>query len=141
MLLLVQGATREILRGELGGPALDIERDAPLWSKHASDNPEPQAVGLKPEHLAYVIYTSGSTGKPKGVMVEHRERGAAVRGDGGTVRFESTRTCGRCFIRSRLIFRCGSCGGHCCTGARLIVVSQPMSRAPEEFYELLCRKA
>ncbi|POZ51245.1 non-ribosomal peptide synthetase [Methylovulum psychrotolerans] len=35
-------------------------------------NPDPQALGLTPEHLAYVIYTSGSTGQPKGVMNGHR---------------------------------------------------------------------
>ena len=35
-------------------------------------NPDPAALGLRPDHLAYVIYTSGSTGLPKGVMIEHR---------------------------------------------------------------------
>jgi amino acid adenylation domain-containing protein len=38
----------------------------------ATHNPDPQALGLTPEHLAYVIYTSGSTGQPKGVMNAHR---------------------------------------------------------------------
>jgi len=34
-------------------------------------DPDPQSLGLRPEHLAYVIYTSGSTGQPKGVMNHH----------------------------------------------------------------------
>ncbi|MDC8016187.1 non-ribosomal peptide synthetase [Tahibacter soli] len=32
-------------------------------------DPDPQTLGLTPQHLAYVIYTSGSTGKPKGVAM------------------------------------------------------------------------
>ena len=35
-------------------------------------DPDPAALGLRPDHLAYLIYTSGSTGTPKGVMIEHR---------------------------------------------------------------------
>ncbi|QWP77562.1 amino acid adenylation domain-containing protein [Lysobacter sp. K5869] len=41
-------------------------------------NPDPAALGLRPDHLAYVIYTSGSTGLPKGVMIEHRSLAALV---------------------------------------------------------------
>ncbi|MBT2745530.1 MULTISPECIES: non-ribosomal peptide synthase/polyketide synthase [unclassified Lysobacter] len=41
-------------------------------SAHDDGNPDPAALGLRPDHLAYVIYTSGSTGLPKGVMIEHR---------------------------------------------------------------------
>ena len=37
----------------------------------AETDPDPCAIGLKPQHLAYVIYTSGSTGQPKGVMLQH----------------------------------------------------------------------
>ncbi|WP_339493125.1 amino acid adenylation domain-containing protein, partial [Pseudomonas sp. EA_15y_Pfl2_R67] len=49
---------------------LAIERA--LATPSNSRDPQPDNVGLTPEHLAYVIYTSGSTGKPKGVMIEHR---------------------------------------------------------------------
>ena len=34
-------------------------------------DPEPSALGLRPDHLAYVIFTSGSSGRPKGVMLAH----------------------------------------------------------------------
>ncbi|MBC3387177.1 non-ribosomal peptide synthetase, partial [Pseudomonas sp. SWRI179] len=49
---------------------LAIERA--LATSSSNRDPQPDSVGLTPEHLAYVIYTSGSTGKPKGVMIEHR---------------------------------------------------------------------
>jgi len=52
-------------------PVIDLA-DATAWSQMPASNPDPEAIGLAPQHLAYVIYTSGSTGKPKGVMVEHR---------------------------------------------------------------------
>ncbi|MFN9622268.1 MAG: non-ribosomal peptide synthetase, partial [Cyanobacteriota bacterium] len=70
--LLVHGATRErlaVLAGTV--PMIDLEADGAAWAELSPANPEPVALGLRPNHLAYVIYTSGSTGKPKGVMVEH----------------------------------------------------------------------
>lgn len=70
--LLVHGATRqrfEALAGQV--PLVDLEEDAAVWAEHSTSNPDPAALGLRPDHLAYVIYTSGSTGIPKGVMVEH----------------------------------------------------------------------
>ncbi|WP_017906847.1 non-ribosomal peptide synthetase [Pseudomonas asplenii] len=74
---LVQGATRPLLRDAQGMahcevPVLDLDTDAAQWAGQALDNPDPQAIGLTPEHLAYVIYTSGTTGLPKGAMVAHR---------------------------------------------------------------------
>ncbi|MFM9102232.1 MAG: non-ribosomal peptide synthetase, partial [Cyanobium sp.] len=75
--LLVHNATRELfaaLAGEM--PLVDLdaagESSALVWAQHPTSNPDPAALGLRPDHLAYVIYTSGSTGKPKGVMIEHR---------------------------------------------------------------------
>ena len=52
-------------------PVVDLA-DAALWQHTPEHNPDPNSIGLTPNHLAYVIYTSGSTGQPKGVMVEHR---------------------------------------------------------------------
>jgi amino acid adenylation domain-containing protein len=50
---------------------LALDDPAPAWADAPADNPDPVAVGLRPEHLAWVIYTSGSTGRPKGAMVPH----------------------------------------------------------------------
>jgi amino acid adenylation domain-containing protein len=71
--LLVHGATRERFAALAHGvPLVDLDADAAAWREWSDSNPEPAALGLRPNHLAYVIYTSGSTGKPKGVMVEHQ---------------------------------------------------------------------
>jgi amino acid adenylation domain-containing protein len=70
--LLTQSHLRELFT-ELDDalPVLDLA-DAAAWQDRPQSNPEPEAIGLGPNHLAYVIYTSGSTGMPKGVMVHHR---------------------------------------------------------------------
>jgi amino acid adenylation domain-containing protein len=71
--LLTQNKLRELF-SELGDklPVIDITAETSAWSKHPETNPDPNSLGLTPNHLAYVIYTSGSTGSPKGVMVQHR---------------------------------------------------------------------
>jgi len=55
-----------------GVPVIDLQADAARWASEPDTDPDPEGVGLTPEHLAYVIYTSGSTGLPKGVAIEHR---------------------------------------------------------------------
>ncbi len=58
---------------DLGGalPVIDLT-ESEVWAQMPAGDPDPDAIGLTPQHLAYVIYTSGSTGKPKGVMVQHQ---------------------------------------------------------------------
>ncbi|MEI8632755.1 AMP-binding protein [Vibrio sp. PP-XX7] len=60
--------------GELPAALAVIGMDQPVhpWAGQATDNLDPQRLGLNPRHLAYIIYTSGSTGNPKGVMNEHQ---------------------------------------------------------------------
>ena len=74
--LLVHRATRErfpALAGQV--PLVDLveagEVDEVDWAEHSTSNPDPAALGLRPDHLAYVIYTSAYTGMPNGVMIEH----------------------------------------------------------------------
>ena len=71
--LLTQAHLRELFPGADNTlPVLDLDAAAPPWKDRPDTDPDPDAIGLSPQHLAYVIYTSGSTGQPKGVMVEHR---------------------------------------------------------------------
>ncbi|MGH8082292.1 MAG: amino acid adenylation domain-containing protein, partial [Lysobacter sp.] len=77
--LIGDSAGREAL-GVLppNGPALldldafDLDTDASRSGASQTDDLDPRANGLTPDHLAYVIYTSGSTGVPKGVAMPHR---------------------------------------------------------------------
>ncbi|TXH66650.1 MAG: amino acid adenylation domain-containing protein, partial [Lysobacteraceae bacterium] len=57
--------------GDRAPSLLMLDADAALWRSGNTGNPDPEELGLRPEHLAYVIYTSGSTGTPKGVMISH----------------------------------------------------------------------
>ena len=67
--LVVHGATRLRLASLAGPvPLIDLDAEATDWLELSAANPEPAAMGWRPNHLAYVIYTSGSTGTPKGVM-------------------------------------------------------------------------
>ncbi|WP_186129366.1 non-ribosomal peptide synthetase, partial [Burkholderia gladioli] len=57
--------------GTLPTLVLDELATAASLARESGENPDPAALGLRPDHLAYVIYTSGSTGQPKGAMNEH----------------------------------------------------------------------
>ncbi|WP_186137234.1 non-ribosomal peptide synthetase, partial [Burkholderia gladioli] len=57
--------------GTLPTLVLDELATAASLAHESGENPDPAALGLRPDHLAYVIYTSGSTGQPKGAMNEH----------------------------------------------------------------------
>ncbi|MEU7135932.1 amino acid adenylation domain-containing protein [Streptomyces sp. NPDC046261] len=85
---------------------------------------------------AYVIYTSGSTGRPKGVVVPHRNVIALVEAtapdfglgpDDVWTLFHST----------AFDFSVWEIWGALLTGGRLVVVPYWVTRAPDEFHELL----
>ena len=97
-------------------------------------------TGLRPDHLAYVIYTSGSTGTPKGVMVEHANVARLFDRHGRAVRLRPGRRVDAVPLLSRSTSRCGSSGARCCTAAGWSSCRTRSARAPEEFYELLCRE-
>ncbi|PHM35752.1 Non-ribosomal peptide synthetase (fragment) [Xenorhabdus innexi] len=73
VLMLTQTSLADSLTSSVPTLLLDIPEYVSINMSESipADNPDTQALGVKPYHLAYVIYTSGSTGQPKGVMVEH----------------------------------------------------------------------
>ncbi|GLZ29128.1 hypothetical protein Lesp02_13180 [Lentzea sp. NBRC 105346] len=97
-------------------------------------------VLVRPENPAYVIYTSGSTGRPKGVVIPH----------GNVVRlFEATDhwfgfgpdDVWTLFHSYAFDFSVWEIWGALLHGGRLVVVPKQVSRAPEEFAQLLRKES
>ncbi|GIG63550.1 hypothetical protein Lfu02_79220 [Longispora fulva] len=94
---------------------------------------------VDPEDPAYVIYTSGTTGRPKGVVVPHRNVLALL---------DATKTdlslgpadVWTLFHSAAFDFSVWEIW--CCllTGGHLVVVPYMVTRAPEEFHDLLLRE-
>jgi len=113
--------------------------DAPV-----SANPEavPLAdhrVTSRPDNLAYVIYTSGSTGQPKGVMITHHNVVRLFQATEDWFRFDHTDVW-TLFHSAAFDFSVWEMWGALLHGGRLVIVSHAVSRAPEEFLELLARE-
>lgn len=89
-----------------------------------------------PLHPAYVIYTSGSTGKPKGVVVTHTN---VTRLFDSTVHWYSFNGSDvwTLFHSYAFDFSVWEIWGALFYGGRLVVVPYGVSRAPDQFHQLL----
>ncbi|MES2936893.1 MAG: amino acid adenylation domain-containing protein [Pseudomonadota bacterium] len=118
---------------------LDPVADAQRWAGLSVSDPDPCAVGLRPHHLAYIIYTSGSTGQPKGVMVEHRN---VIRLFVATARrfHFGPDDVWTLFHSIAFDFSVWELWGALIHGGRMVIVPRMVARAPQEFYQLLCRE-
>ncbi|ABC28863.1 Non-ribosomal peptide synthetase modules and related protein [Hahella chejuensis KCTC 2396] len=99
----------------------------------------PSAEQLSAEEDAYVIYTSGSTGKPKGVVVPHKNVVsllAATQEDFGL----NAQDAWTFFHSAAFDFSVWEIWGSLLTGAHLVIVPYWVSRAPDEFLELVREK-
>lgn len=91
------------------------------------------------DQLAYVIYTSGSTGNPKGTLIAHRHVARLLDATQGWFHFDPHDTW-TLFHSYAFDFSVWEIWGALCTGGRLVVVPYMTSRAPDEFYDLVCRE-
>jgi amino acid adenylation domain-containing protein/non-ribosomal peptide synthase protein (TIGR01720 family) len=103
---------------------------------HPATPPEVRAV---PGNLAYVIYTSGSTGRPKGVAITHAN---VVRLFDATEQWygfgpDDVWTLFHTYAFDVSVWELWGALLH---GGRLVVVPYGVSRAPEEYLELLVRE-
>ncbi|WLQ11305.1 amino acid adenylation domain-containing protein [Hahella aquimaris] len=99
----------------------------------------PSAEQLSADDAAYVIYTSGSTGKPKGVVVPHKNVVsllAATQADFGL----NEKDAWTFFHSAAFDFSVWEIWGSLLTGAHLVIVPYWVSRAPDEFLELVREK-
>nr|WP_240630779.1 non-ribosomal peptide synthase/polyketide synthase [Mycolicibacterium sp. GF69] len=130
MLAVSTDALAERLHGR-GLRVLDVD-DPALASRPSTELPAPAA-----DEIAYLIYTSGTTGVPKGVAISHRnviELLASLSAD-----------VDRAGVWSQwhsYAFDVSVCEiwGALLGGGRLVVVPEPLTRAPEEFHALLARE-
>ena len=117
---------------------VEIAADERPWTTYSSANLE-RAAGLTPASLAYIIYTSGSTGRPKGVMVEHANVARLFTATDEWFRFGPSDVW-TLFHSLAFDFSVWEIFGALLFGGRLLVVDHDTARAPELFYELLCRE-
>ena len=96
-------------------------------------------VVVTPDSLAYVIYTSGSTGKPKGCEVSHRNAVRLFEASRAMYQF-SANDVWTLFHSCAFDFSVWEIWGAWVHGARLVVVSQTVSRSPALFLDLLSRE-
>ncbi|WP_139686069.1 non-ribosomal peptide synthetase [Vibrio tasmaniensis] len=99
----------------------------------------PSAEQICADDAAYVIYTSGSTGKPKGVAVPHKNVVSlivATREDFNL----NVKDVWTFFHSAAFDFSVWEIWGSLLTGAHLVIVPYWVSRAPDEFLELVREK-
>src|SRR5262249_46784717 len=99
----------------------------------------PTRAAARPDNIAYVIYTSGSTGQPKGVAVSHRNVTRLFAATGDRFRFDAEDVW-TVFHSIAFDFSVWEQWGALRTGGRLVIVPYWITRAPRQFYELLCRE-
>ncbi|MGS0897539.1 amino acid adenylation domain-containing protein, partial [Burkholderia stagnalis] len=133
-LLLTHGAVRNALPVPA---ALDVlELDTLDVSSEPATAP---AVRVASDNLAYVIYTSGSTGRPKGAQLAHRNVARLLDATEPWFGFGPSDVW-TMFHSFAFDFSVWEIFGALCHGGRLVVVPFAVSRAPEEFVELLRRE-
>ncbi|MEE1866831.1 amino acid adenylation domain-containing protein [Pseudomonas auratipiscis] len=104
------------------------------FAEQPEHNPE---VALSPDNLAYVIYTSGSTGRPKGTLLPHRNVLRLFDATQDWFGFDHNDVWSL-FHSYAFDFSVWEIFGALLHGGRLLIVPQDTTRAPDDFYALLC---
>jgi amino acid adenylation domain-containing protein len=136
--LLIQRKLRERF-SDTRAEVIALDDDWSEIAREPRSDLSAKSMGLHPHHLAYVIYTSGSTGDPKGVMVEH---GNVTRLFAATEEWFgcNERDVWTLFHSFAFDFSVWELWGALLYGGRVVVVPYLTTRAPQEFYRLLCEE-
>jgi amino acid adenylation domain-containing protein len=110
---------------------LDAEQD-----KIGQESGEDLHQAVAPENAAYVIYTSGSTGTPKGVVVTHHNVVRLFEQTQHWFGFNSDDVW-PLFHSYAFDFSVWEIWGALLNGGRLVIIPYLVSRAADEFFELL----
>lgn len=116
--------TANLIRLDADWETISCESEANIFS------------GAQPENLAYVIYTSGSTGEPKGAQVTHENVGRLLDATSQWFGFDENDTW-TMFHSYAFDFSVWEIWGALLHGGRVVAVPYPVTRAPEQFRELL----
>ncbi len=131
--LLTQGVLRDSLEFSRA-KVVCMEEDWPAIGACSQENPLPSAG---PDHLMYVIYTSGSTGRPKGSLITHANAARLFEAANGQFGFDAADVW-TMFHSHAFDFSVWEMWGALRYGGRLVVVPEPLTQSPREFYDLLC---
>ncbi len=112
----------------------NLDTQAEEIAKQSEENID---SGVQTGNLAYVIYTSGSTGQPKGVGVTHHNTSRLFAATQASFNFDENDVW--TFFHSYAFdFSVWEIWGALVHGGKLVVVPYWISRAPDDFYRLLC---
>jgi amino acid adenylation domain-containing protein len=126
--------TQKALAASLSSDVQRVLVDEP--GDEPGDDPPLRAM---PSSLAYVIYTSGSTGQPKGVLVTHYNVTRLFDTTDAWFAFDA-QDVWTLFHSYAFDFSVWELWGALLYGGRLVVVPSLVSRAPDDFLDLLHRE-
>jgi amino acid adenylation domain-containing protein len=129
-IVVTQNALAASLSSDVQPVLVDEPGDEP------GDDPPLRAM---PSSLAYVIYTSGSTGQPKGVLVTHYNVIRLFETTDAWFAFDA-QDVWTLFHSYAFDFSVWEFWGALLYGGRLVVVPSLVSRAPDDFLDLLYRE-
>lgn len=117
-------------------------REVITWPDIAAGSYGPLEIGrsVTPQHEAYVIYTSGTTGRPKGVQVTHKNIVRLMHCARDLFDFSSD-DIWTLFHSYAFDFSVWEIWGALAFGGSLVIVPHSITRAPDEFRQLLAREA
>jgi amino acid adenylation domain-containing protein len=113
-----------------------LDTQWPLIQALPASNPD---IEVSVDNLLYVIYTSGSTGKPKGALITHFNVARLFTSTHEWFRFDASDVW-TLFHSFAFDFSVWEIWGALLYGGRLVVVPYLVSRAPEEFIDLINRE-
>ncbi|MBL7492072.1 non-ribosomal peptide synthetase, partial [Frankia sp. AgW1.1] len=134
-------ATRTALPARTSVPLIAL--DDPLFEAALAEQPPAPldpAGRARSDNLAYVIYTSGSTGRPKGALVAHRNVVRLFADSQEHFHFGAADVW-TLFHSVSFDFSVWELWGPLLHGGRLVVVDHEITRAPEQFLDLLRRES
>lgn len=132
-MVLSQTSLLSRIKGQNQIPGIICVDDEQSYQACSDQNP---ALAHKLDEPAYVIYTSGTTGKPKGVIVSHSNVSRLFKNSEELFHF-TDQDVWTLFHSFSFDFSVWELWGALLYGGKLVVIPQHLSRATEDFYQLL----